>query len=92
MNWTVEWEPDVWNELHQLWAISPDPASVRAASETAKQLLQVNPLGGLLLSEGLWRVMVPPLAVYYSVDLNRHYVRITDVLPTARHTHHDLPR
>lgn len=84
MNWTVAWDPDARSELHQLWAVAPDPAAVRSAADTAERLLALDPFGnGEYLAEGLWRVRVPPLVFHYSVDLLGRRVQITDVAPTA---------
>jgi hypothetical protein len=87
VNWIVTWEPDVWNELHQLWAIGPDSRAVRAASESIEQLLRINPTGnGEHLSEGLWRIILAPLVVHYTVDETNRHVEITDCART-RDTH-----
>lgn len=84
MNFTVGWEPDTLTELHQLWATLPDPAAVRAARETVEQRLAADPVGnGQLLSEGLWKIVVSPLALYYTIDAARRHVRITDILATV---------
>ena len=81
MNFTVGWEPDTRAELHQLWATLPDPAGVRAAADTAERLLGDDPIGnGQLLSEELWRIIVPPLRLYYEIDSTRRHVQITDIL------------
>lgn len=79
MNWTVGWEPSVRSEMHQLWAISPDPAAVRSAAETVERNLASDPTGsGQHLSEGLWRIVVAPLVVHYTIDTARRHVEITD--------------
>jgi hypothetical protein len=84
VNFTVEWEPEAWGELHQLWAVAADPAAVRAAAEEAERLLGDDPTGkGQHLSEGLWRLRVPPLVVHFAVDPDLQYVRITDIAQTA---------
>jgi hypothetical protein len=84
VNFTVEWEPEARNELHQLWATGSDPAAVRAAAEAVERLLIADPTGnGQHQSEGLWRLRVPPLTVHFTVDLDRRYVQITDIARTA---------
>ncbi|HJZ54449.1 MAG TPA: hypothetical protein VKE74_05800 [Gemmataceae bacterium] len=71
-------------ELHQLWAISPDPAAVRTAADTAERLLAADPVGnGRYLSEELWKIEISPLAIYYTIDPSRQHVQITDVLEIA---------
>jgi len=84
MSFAVGWEPPALHEFHELWAVSPDPAAVRAAREEAERLLGADPVGaGRHLSEGLWRIEVPPLVFHYTIDPARQLVEITDVAPTA---------
>ena len=84
MNFTVRWRPDAYTELTQLWAVAPDPAAVRDAREEAERLLGADPSGaGRHLSEGLWRLQVPPLLVHYTIDQDRRLVEITDVQSTG---------
>ena len=84
MNFWVEWETPLRAELHQLWTTAPDPAAVRGAAEKVEQLLAADPYSnGRHLSEGLWRLHVPPLVVHYTIDPDRQYVEITDVIHTA---------
>lgn len=79
MDWTVTWEPGVWNELHQLWAVGPDSAAVRNAAESIERLLAGDPLGnGQHISEGLWRIVLAPLVVHYTIDESLRHVDITD--------------
>ena len=64
------WNSDALREFHELWATSPDPAAVRAAREAAERLLAADPSGaGRHLSEGLWRLRVPPLLLCALVAL-----------------------
>jgi hypothetical protein len=80
VSFTVGWEPDAQTELHQLWATLPNPAAVRSAAETSERLLANDPVSnGQLLSEDLWKLIVPPLALYYTIDSARRHVQITDI-------------
>ena len=84
MKFTVEWEPPIRHELHELWAVAPDPAAVRAAHDEVERLLGTDPFGaGRHLSEGLWRLVVPPLVVHYTINPDARMVEITDVARTA---------
>ena len=84
MNFTVTWEPDARRESHLIWATAPDPAAVRAAADTAERLLGTDPTGnGQHLTEGLWKVTVPPLAVYYAIDQDQQSVEISNVASIA---------
>lgn len=79
MNWTVSWKPDIRRELHLIWATSPDSVAVRTASDTIEQLLGADPTAnGEHLSEGLWRVILAPLVVHYTIDETLRHVEITD--------------
>jgi hypothetical protein len=77
-------DSDPRRELHLIWVSAANPASARAAAETAERLICTDPLAnGQLLCEGLWRIVVSPLAVYYTIDAARRHVQITDVLETV---------
>jgi hypothetical protein len=81
VNFTVKWETDIRRELHYLWAYGPDPAAVRAASDTAEERLAADPFGvGQHVSEGLWRLSVPPLLLHYEIDKEQQVVKITGVM------------
>jgi len=91
VNFTVTWEPDARRELHLIWATAPDPAAVRQAADIAEQLLGTDPFGnGTPLAEELWKISVPPLVVYYTIDSDQQSVEISNVAHTA--PTHDLPR
>ena len=80
MNFAVAWEPDVRRELHSVWATAPDPKAVRDAADEIDRRLAADPYGsGRHLAEGLWRTVVPPLAVYYTIDPIQNAVVISDV-------------
>jgi hypothetical protein len=75
---TVEWDPDAETELARIWLAAADPDEVTQAQARIDQLLARNPSGhGQPLSEGLWRIEVPPLVVNYTIgDANKH-VQVT---------------
>ena len=80
MNFGVDWGSGIRKELHLLWATAPDPAAVRNAAEKVEQQLGTDPYqSGKHLSEGLWRIVVPPLVAHYSIDASSRSVEITDV-------------
>lgn len=79
MRWTVSWKPDIRRELHLLWAAGPDSGAVRAASDSIEELLAVDPThNGQYISEGLWRIVLAPLVVHYTIDESPRHVEITD--------------
>ena len=59
-------EPEYIRDLAAIWLDSPDPASVSQAGNTVDKLLKSNPAkNGQYLSEGMYQLIVPPLAVYW---------------------------
>jgi hypothetical protein len=80
MNYTVDWEADAEIELARIWLGAPDPDAVTEAQAEIDRLLSRDPTGnGRHLSEGLWRIHVPPLAATYTIDSNRRQVKVTGV-------------
>lgn len=74
MNFTVQWDPDSEGELHFVWLAAAEPAAVRESWERAKVLLSVNPEQlGSHIAEGLWKLVISPIAVYFTID---HHNRI----------------
>jgi hypothetical protein len=68
----VEWTDDAIDELTALWLQASDPNEVTAAQATIDGLLARAPLHhGQEVSEGLRRLVVPPLRVNDSVDQAR---------------------
>jgi hypothetical protein len=80
MNYTVEWEADAEVELARLWLLAPDPAAITRAQAEIDRLLSRNPDGhGRHLSEDIWRMHVPPLAVTYTIDTAARRVQVNGV-------------
>jgi len=78
----VTWDNEARKDRAYLWATAPDPAAVRAATDAAAAALGRDPYQGTThLSEGLWRLIVPPVMVYFEIDHAGRQVTITDVLP-----------
>jgi mRNA-degrading endonuclease RelE of RelBE toxin-antitoxin system len=83
MNFTVDWEKGAENDLMDLWLAAPDQRAITTASAAIDQLLSTDPYAfGQHLSEGLWRLRVPPLVVHYSIDPNQQHVEVTAVART----------
>jgi hypothetical protein len=84
MNFTVDWKPDADDNLADVWTAAHDQTDMTRAADLADQLLARDPLGlGEYLSEGLWRLRVPPLVVHYTIDFARRHVDITHTARTA---------
>jgi hypothetical protein len=78
MGWTVEWDPPAEDELTRLWLRAPDRNAVTAAQAQIDQLLARDPLSnGRHISEGLFRIDVPPLTVNYTIDQTNRRVEVT---------------
>lgn len=70
--------PPAEDDLADIWVRSPDPAAVTRADATAGQLLRRDPLGsGALVVEDLYRLTVPPVVYYYSVDTAQNLVEVS---------------
>ena len=74
----VDWEPEATDELALLWMQATDRRAVTRAQAEADRLLGADPVAnGRLLSEGLYLLIVPPLGVFYEVDLGTRHVKVT---------------
>jgi hypothetical protein len=78
--WTVDWNEDAQNGLAAAYLNAANRPAVTQAQADIDRLLAANPLGhGRLLSEGLYRLDVPPLFVVYTVDQAARFVQVTGV-------------
>jgi len=77
---TLKWHPDATDQLADFWTQAADRQAITSASAQIVCLLERNPLGaGTPVAEGLYRIIVPPLAVYYSVEQAQRLVRVAAV-------------
>lgn len=84
MNFTVDWDAPSRANLAEVWLDSSDQAAVTRAAAAVDQVLALDPLGlGEYLSEGLWRLRVPPPVAHYTIDLARRRVEVTHVARTV---------
>jgi plasmid stabilization system protein ParE len=78
--YTVSWTEDAEDELADIWNRATDKAAVTAADATIARLLASDPINnGTDLAEGLRKLVVEPLVVYYSVDLGKRFVEVSRV-------------
>jgi hypothetical protein len=78
----VDWLPDALQALADLWVQAADRQAVTDAQAEIDRTLAQDPLStGHPLPEGLYRLVVPPLAVLYSVDQTRRHVAVEAVWP-----------
>ena len=88
MKFRVIWEPESSNDLHLTWVLARDPSSVRAARDAAEELLAADPYkAGEHVSEGLWRMSLPPLRLQYSINSTERTVTVNTVTLLAGHEH-----
>ncbi|MBP86662.1 MAG: hypothetical protein CMJ64_08100 [Planctomycetaceae bacterium] len=77
---------DARDELAQIWLEVPasDRGSVTTAANRADRQLSTNPTAkAVYLSEGLWKLQVPPLTLYFDVSEDKLTVQVTNVVFVA---------
>ena len=80
MDYTVAMTDDADEDLAAVWMSADDPAAVTNAMNEAERLLARHPLScSVSLAEGLRRVKVEPILVYFRVDLPRYFVEISNI-------------
>lgn len=71
MKFTVVWHPNVQDTLATTWLDATDRNAVTWAAAEIDRILAEKPLGvGKELKEGLRKLVIPPLAVLYTVQEN----------------------
>ena len=67
---TIGWTVQAGIDLATAWVDATDPAAVNRAAAEVERALAADPTGHPAehLSEGLWRLTVPPLAVFFEVN------------------------
>lgn len=74
----VEWEPAAEDELARIWLRSSDPQAVTLAQAQADQLRARDPIAhGRHLSEGLYRLDMPPLVLTFTINAADRLVEVT---------------
>lgn len=83
--YVVWWEPDALDMLAVAWVDAPNRAAVSAAQATADSLLATDPTAfAEHLNEGLWRLTVPPICIYFTADAMLRRVVVSAVRLAAR--------
>jgi plasmid stabilization system protein ParE len=81
--YTVEWTSTAEDQLAEIWLQASDPQAVTTAQATIDGMLARNPLGhGVEVQEGLRKITVPPLTVYYEVNATQRVVEVSGVACT----------
>jgi hypothetical protein len=80
MNYTVAMTDEADNDLADVWMSAPDPPAITRTMNEAERILSLSPLGSSeSLSEGLRRLKVEPILVYFRIDLPRRIVEISNI-------------
>lgn len=88
MRFHVKWDPESEHDLHLAWVLSKAPVAVRAAGESAEEMLATDPAKvGEHVSEGLWRLELPPLRIQYEINFAERTVTISNISLLAGHEH-----
>ncbi|MFO0850228.1 MAG: hypothetical protein U0871_16975 [Gemmataceae bacterium] len=76
LRWTLEARVD----LADAWVAAVDQAAVNRATAQAEAILRSHPYGQAVhRSEGLWRLTVRPLAIFFELDPATRTVTIQSV-------------
>jgi mRNA-degrading endonuclease RelE of RelBE toxin-antitoxin system len=77
----VEASEEAEHQLARIWiSAGADRSAVVAAQHDAERKLAANPTkAGRHVAEGLYRLDVPPLVVYYTILRAERIVRITEI-------------
>ncbi len=79
-SFTVISSDDAEAQLAALWMVAADRSAITTAQHQIDQALAADPhRAGRALSEGLWRIDVPPLKAFYEIDEIKRLVRITGI-------------
>jgi plasmid stabilization system protein ParE len=74
---TVEWTSTAEDQLTDIWMQATDPGAVTKATAAIDALLARNPLGhGSAVQEGLRKITIAPLTVYYQVHPTQPLVEV----------------
>ena len=77
---TVVWSPGTLNQLTTIWLSADDRQAVTAAADAVdKQLADAPADNGVEVAEGLWKIRVPPLLVFFEIHEEDCLVKVTRV-------------
>ena len=79
MHCTVSWSRGAENQLARIWILAADCNAVTHAEHQIETILTVDPKRGQHLCEGLYKLAVAPLSVYYEIHAATSEVYVTAV-------------
>ena len=75
------WLPEARNDLARLWLAASKRQAIAAASDEVDRLLRTHPVAvARHVAEGIWKLEVAPLLVYFAVSEEDRRVEVTNVL------------
>jgi len=79
----VEWETEADDRLAEIWTNAKDRAAITRAAHEIDRMLTRDPENvGMAISEGLRRVAVGPLTIFFSIDMDKYLVEVARVRTT----------
>ncbi len=79
-SYEVEWVPETVEELARLWLRANDHQAITSVEASINRQLIHNPhAAGTHLSEGLYRLVVRPVGVVYSISESDRRVEVSGV-------------
>jgi hypothetical protein len=80
LNYTIAMTDEADDDLADVWMSASDPWAINSAMNDAERILSMNPLSSSeSLSEGLRRLKLAPILLYFRVDLPRRIVEISNI-------------
>jgi hypothetical protein len=75
---SVDWSKNAINDLAVAWLNAADQPAVARATARIDYLLERDPLhAGQHLEEGLYKLAIDPLTVFYEIDVQNRAVEVT---------------
>jgi mRNA-degrading endonuclease RelE of RelBE toxin-antitoxin system len=76
----VSWPSDVLDALAKIWLNAPDRAAITAAQAAIDNQLSLDPkIKSSEVAEGLRKLKVPPLRVYFEIDEQNRVATVTGI-------------
>jgi hypothetical protein len=79
VSYQLAWKSDTLESLAALWIIAPDRNAVARAVHLIEQALAADPTQGSEVSEGLYKLGISPVTLYYEIDSANAIVAVTGV-------------
>lgn len=78
--YSVVWSADTMNELAEIWLRASDRRAVTTAQAQMDDQLALGPRSrSTEVAEGLYKLVIAPLRVYFEIDESSRLVKITGI-------------